>query len=529
MTTAVRSTAIVSSLFPATVRDRLYPMEDPVKKEAPKNRMRSFMNESTHNSSTRAGTSGSSPIADLFPEATVLFSDIAGFTAWSSVRQPSQVFILLETLYGAFDKIAKRRRVFKVETIGDSYVAVVGLPDPCKDHAVVMAKFARDCREKFNDLVTQLEVTLGPGTAELQMRFGLHSGAVTAGVLRGEKGRFQLFGDTVNTASRMESNGVRNRIQVSQSTADLLIAAGKQHWVTAREDLVEAKGKGKMQTYWVEPCTLSSDHTESFTEDAPHEDALDEKLERLVDWQVEVLSGLIRQIIALRNVTKERISSTKSTSVLVKSNFEGGTVLDEVKEIIQLPVFDAELVSRQQDPNSIGLEYEVSTQLHDFVHEIAEAYHHNPFHNFEHASHMTMTLVQLFSRITAQQETGDGILFRGQMYGILDPIIQFACVFSALIHGVAHPGIPNSQLVKEKACVASVYSNRSVSEQNVCKKICIAVTNKSLPHLTYCLHSLDKQRHSIFHGVCSWTNVLMHCVKSFAILLRKWLVSGNWL
>jgi len=174
---------------------------------------------------------------------------------------------------------------------------------------------------------------------------------------------------------------------------------------------------------------LSSENTESVTEDAPHEDALDEKLERLVDWQVEVLSSLIRQIIALRNVTKERISSNTSTSVLVKSNFEGGTVLDEVKEIIQLPAFDAELVSRQQDPNSIELEYEISTQLHDFVHEIAEAYHHNPFHNFEHASHMTMTLVQLFSRVTAQQETGEGILFRGQMYGILDHYPICLCLF----------------------------------------------------------------------------------------------------
>jgi hypothetical protein len=91
------------------------------------------------------------------------------------------------------------------------------------------------------------------GTMNLALRFGLNSGPTTAGVLRGEKGRFQLFGDTVNTASRMESNGERNRIQVSQSTADLLIADGKQHWLTPRKDLVNAKGKGLLQTYWCEP------------------------------------------------------------------------------------------------------------------------------------------------------------------------------------------------------------------------------------------------------------------------------------
>jgi len=83
-----------------------------------------------------------------------------------------------------------------VETVGDSYVAVTGLPDPQDDHALKMCKFARDCRNRMNIVVRQLELTLGPETSELSMRFGLHSGPVTAGVLRGEKSRFQLFGDT---------------------------------------------------------------------------------------------------------------------------------------------------------------------------------------------------------------------------------------------------------------------------------------------------------------------------------------------
>lgn len=87
----------------------------------------------------------------------------AGFTAWSSgVREPSQVFTLLETVYRASDKIAKRRRVFKVETVGECYVAVTGLPNPRKDHTVAMARFARDCLAKMETLTKRLEVSLGP-------------------------------------------------------------------------------------------------------------------------------------------------------------------------------------------------------------------------------------------------------------------------------------------------------------------------------------------------------------------------------
>lgn len=90
-------------------------------------------------------------------------ADIEGFTAWSSTREPAQVFNLLETVYGAFDEIARRRGIFKVETVGDCYVAVCGLPEPRKDHAIAMIRFARDCLARMSSLSQQLEITLGPG------------------------------------------------------------------------------------------------------------------------------------------------------------------------------------------------------------------------------------------------------------------------------------------------------------------------------------------------------------------------------
>jgi class 3 adenylate cyclase len=99
----------------------------------------------------------------------------------------------------------------------------------------------------MKQLTKRLELTLGPGTSELSLRIGLHSGPVTAGVLRGEKSRFQLFGDTMNTASRMESTGLASSIQVSETTANLIKERGHHDWLTKREDMVRVKGKGEMQ------------------------------------------------------------------------------------------------------------------------------------------------------------------------------------------------------------------------------------------------------------------------------------------
>jgi Adenylate and Guanylate cyclase catalytic domain len=180
--TAARSNAIVSSMFPSSVRDRLLNETDSNAQrnayrsqtgENPiKSRLRSFMDEGGDPNKKSAGlVSATQPIADLFPETTILFADISGFTAWSSMREPTQVFVLLETIYNSFDEIARRRRVYKVETIGDCYVAVCGLPDARTDHAVVMARFARECLSRMQDLVGKLEVMLGPDTAELAMRF----------------------------------------------------------------------------------------------------------------------------------------------------------------------------------------------------------------------------------------------------------------------------------------------------------------------------------------------------------------------
>lgn len=184
---AALSNGIVTSLFPSNVRDRLFELRKGSHErnvEANSMFFRSNTGQLTkllhgYNQSEYANNTflDSKTIADLFFETTILFANIAGFTAWSSSREPTQVFLLLEGVFAALAKIAQKRRVFKVETVGDCYVAVAGLPEPRKDHAVVMACFARDTIDTVHKVVKRLELSLGPGTGDLGVHIGLHSGA----------------------------------------------------------------------------------------------------------------------------------------------------------------------------------------------------------------------------------------------------------------------------------------------------------------------------------------------------------------
>eukprot|EP00980_Cylindrotheca_fusiformis_P002436 scaffold580_cov72-Cylindrotheca_fusiformis.AAC.5 len=171
----VKQDRIVSDVFPAAIRDRLYENQG---KNVVVDDGEMLDDDGPIGSDKKlAGISnsmGPAPLADLFPSVTVVFADLVGFTAWSSAREPHQVFILLETVYGAFDKLAYRHSVFKVETVGDCYVAAAGLPEPTDDHAVLACRFARDCMRKMNDVKLKLEVTLGPDTSDLDLRSGIH-------------------------------------------------------------------------------------------------------------------------------------------------------------------------------------------------------------------------------------------------------------------------------------------------------------------------------------------------------------------
>eukprot|EP00522_Entomoneis_paludosa_P005423 CAMPEP_0172473434 /NCGR_PEP_ID=MMETSP1065-20121228/68853_1 /TAXON_ID=265537 /ORGANISM="Amphiprora paludosa, Strain CCMP125" /LENGTH=1226 /DNA_ID=CAMNT_0013231609 /DNA_START=188 /DNA_END=3868 /DNA_ORIENTATION=+ len=532
---AERSNAIVASLFPGKVARRLF-MDtsrhssglDISTHSTHSNNLLNFMSKGEHKTVEAAR-----PIAELFPEATVMFADIAGFTAWSSIREPQQVFMLLESIFQAFDGIAKSFGVFKVETVGDCYVACCGVPEPNEDHATVMAQFARECLRKFYLVVQDLELKLGPDTSDLAMRFGLNSGPVTAGVLRGERARFQLFGDTVNTAARMESTGARNRIHLSEQTADLLVAHGRGSWIKAREDAVQAKGKGTLSTFWLQedvaPPRLwqenenvaevgaggaiqfneddgidlgdrshhsagglgdgsASGHDPDFLrmsgfakkptaapmEQAPPVSVAERKTSRLVDWNTELLMQLLKQVVARRFAVSGRRTQPDALWEMARNVGEGHMPVEEVVEIIQMPDFDERAI-RQVDPDTVILSPEVSAQCRTYVGMLASMYRDNPFHNFEHASHVTMSVSKLLSRIVApeinKELLNDGtvqeLLLHDHTYGITsDPLTQFSVVLSALIHDVDHRGVPNNILNQEDQSLARTYEEKSVAEQN---------------------------------------------------------------
>jgi class 3 adenylate cyclase len=403
------------------------------------------------------------------------------------MREPSQVFTLLETIFHEFDVIAHRRRVFKVETVGDCYVAVCGLPDPRKDHAVVMARFARDCLFRFSVVTKQLENVLGPDTSDLGMRFGLHSGSVTAGVLRGERSRFQLFGDTMNTAARIESTGARNKIHISIETAEILASQGKGHWCVPREDNVVAKGKGELKTYWL---VLKGDNAQSSRSGSSSDGADDavvrpasqglpshqqaassvvEKSEKLARWNAEILARFLKEIVASRAATGVTADPVEAMRRLeAETSSLDSTVLDEVTDVVNLPDFKAVSTGTKVDPETVELPAQVTEQLRNYIVTIGNLYRDNSFHSFEHASHVTMSAVKLLSRIVAPDiDSSDDQDLHDHTYGIKsDPITQFTVVLSALVHDLDHTGVPNSTLIKEQASIAAAYKNKSVAEQN---------------------------------------------------------------
>ncbi len=183
---------------------------------------------------------GEKNIAGSYPESTVLFSDLVGFTAMSSQKSASELVTLLNSLFTRFDLRAEQLGLEKIKTIGDAYMAVGGIPIPRSDHAEIVAEMAIGM---FEDL-KQFNIA---HSMNLEMRIGINSGPVVAGVIGFTKFSYDLWGNTVNTASRMESTSVNGRIQISPSSQELLANS----YLLEERGLMECKGLGQITTYFL--------------------------------------------------------------------------------------------------------------------------------------------------------------------------------------------------------------------------------------------------------------------------------------
>ncbi|HSK04439.1 MAG TPA: adenylate/guanylate cyclase domain-containing protein [Kofleriaceae bacterium] len=181
---------------------------------------------------------GERVIVDRFDDVSVLFADIVGFTAVASRTSPEALVTMLNELFSTFDRLAEQHRLEKIKTIGDAYMVVAGVPQPIADHAVAIAHMALDMMAGIAAYSKQT------GT-DLQLRVGIHTGSVVAGVIGTKKFIYDLWGDTVNTASRMESTGLPGRVQVSEAVYVLL----RDLFDFEERGLIDVKGKGQMPVY----------------------------------------------------------------------------------------------------------------------------------------------------------------------------------------------------------------------------------------------------------------------------------------
>ena len=180
------------------------------------------------------------PIADHFGSASILFADVAEFTPWSERLPPAEVVGYLDRLFSHFDELAERYALEKIKTIGDCYMVAAGVPTPRPDHARALALMALDMLEAMR---SHEEVAhLGH-----ELRIGINSGPVVAGVIGRKRFLYDLWGDAVNTASRMESHGTPGRIQITRATYELLA----DEFECELRGTIEVKGKGEVEAWYL--------------------------------------------------------------------------------------------------------------------------------------------------------------------------------------------------------------------------------------------------------------------------------------
>lgn len=187
---------------------------------------------------------GERQIADHYANASVLFADLVGFTPLTASLTPTQIVTILNGLFSLFDRLAREHGVERIKTIGDGYMAATGVPAPVEDHAVRIAAFAADMLEAMS-------VYANESGYDLHIRIGINCGDVVAAVVGENRFAYDLWGDTVNVAARMEANGDADRIHCTREFVTALESQHTNAFHIEEHGVIDVKGKGRMQTYWI--------------------------------------------------------------------------------------------------------------------------------------------------------------------------------------------------------------------------------------------------------------------------------------
>jgi adenylate cyclase len=197
-------------------------------------------------------------IADQFSSASILFADVVDFTPLSEGLAPTELVGMLDRLFSHFDELAERHELEKIKTIGDCYMVAAGVPSPRPDHARALALMALDMQAAMRSLDGEV------GQLGLELRVGINSGPVVAGVIGRKRFLYDLWGDAVNTASRMESHGTKGRIQITRATKELL----DDEFVYEPRGTIPIKGKGEVEVWYLVGRQTGASTNRSTTSDS---------------------------------------------------------------------------------------------------------------------------------------------------------------------------------------------------------------------------------------------------------------------
>jgi hypothetical protein len=209
----------------------------------------------------------------------------------------------------------------------------------------------------------------------------------------------------------MESTGAPGKIQMSKDTAKSITDLGKANWLIPRNEVITAKGKGEMRTFWLKissskaqkrSSTRSMEAYGSDSEEGDEEQIAVEsqkQFDRLIDWNVEIMLTILTRIVARRQDMVSAQDIERCETAMDVTNVKGGYLLDELKEVVNLPAFDPMLPGHTTAAAAVELPHVVKNELRDYVTQIAAGYKSNPFHNLEHASHVCLSANKLLKRI----------------------------------------------------------------------------------------------------------------------------------